>query len=119
MQNKSKSNNSGDPIDVQYSKALAYILRHAAQKQGFTIDAEGFVPISEILAFGVFGKTNCTTQDLYNLAAVCPKKRWILSTDKTKIKARPPLTAPTEPTQPAPSPNPNVNPNPNFNPQPT
>lgn len=112
MQIQPKRNNSGDPIDVQYSKALSYILRHGAKKKGFTIDAEGHVPISEILPWGCFGKFNCTAQDLYNLAAVCPKKRWILSADKTKIKASYGFSAPTEPIKPTPSPNPNANPQP-------
>ncbi|KAN0063994.1 tRNA 2'-phosphotransferase [Thecaphora frezii] len=38
------------PVDVQLSKALAYILRHGALKEGLQIRHDGYVPLDHVLA---------------------------------------------------------------------
>nr|XP_022900938.1 tRNA 2'-phosphotransferase 1 [Onthophagus taurus] len=37
--------------DVYLSKTLSWILRHGAHKEGFTISSDGYVPVSQILAY--------------------------------------------------------------------
>ena len=53
-----------DSLAVQYSKTLSFILRHGAEKEGFTMDQQGYVPISEILDWNVFHKNDCKSKDI-------------------------------------------------------
>jgi putative RNA 2'-phosphotransferase len=38
------------PAQVRLSKRVARVLRHAPQSVGLTLDAQGWVPVSELLA---------------------------------------------------------------------
>ena len=59
---------------------LSYILRH--DPTGYTMDKNGWIPVSEILS-----KLDITSSDLETIVAENDKKRFVLSEDKTKIKA--------------------------------
>lgn len=37
--------------DTDLSKALSWILRHGAEKEGLTIDTSGFVPLQEVIQY--------------------------------------------------------------------
>ena len=51
------------------------------------MDQQGFVPISEILDYKIFHNEKCTAEVIFGIVTDCPKQRFTLSTDKTKIRA--------------------------------
>ena len=67
------------PADAtKLSKAMSRLLRHAAEKEGLTMDEGGFVEVGELLRH-----KSCrgfTLQDLQAIVAQCPKQRFFLET---------------------------------------
>lgn len=66
--------------DVQFSKAMTYLLRHGAIKEGFEITQDGFVKLDDILAHKNF--KNATKEDLVKIVETCPKQRFGIKTVK-------------------------------------
>lgn len=49
----SKSGRGRGPVgrDVQISKAMSLLLRHAADKEGVHIDAQGYANVADVVSF--------------------------------------------------------------------
>ncbi|XP_071056768.1 tRNA 2'-phosphotransferase 1-like isoform X2 [Onthophagus taurus] len=75
--------------DVYLSKTLTWILRHGAHKEGFTISSDGYVPVSQILAYKQLkGKFN--VNDIIKVVENNNKQRFTLiksDSGELKIKA--------------------------------
>ncbi|KXJ29944.1 tRNA 2'-phosphotransferase 1 [Exaiptasia diaphana] len=68
-----------DNPDVKLSKALSYILRHGAEKEGLVLHEGGFVFVDEILQKKQFSKY--TEENIRNIVDTNDKKRFALKTD--------------------------------------
>eukprot|EP00732_Lithocolla_globosa_P007545 Lithocolla_globosa_v1_NODE_9772_length_670_cov_5.819512.p1 type:complete len:200 gc:universal NODE_9772_length_670_cov_5.819512:613-14(-) len=73
--------------NVQLSKSLSYLLRHGAEKKKLTMDAEGYITVSDILKLPEFKKYSL--QDIEEVVAENDKKRFTLDMSGAipKIKA--------------------------------
>ena len=47
--NRPKGNNSENGRPVAISKSLSYILRHAAEREGLKIDAQGYLNVADVV----------------------------------------------------------------------
>ncbi len=47
---KGRARRGEETIDVQFSKALSYILRHGAEKEGLPIRPDGYILVDQLLA---------------------------------------------------------------------
>lgn len=65
--------------DISLSKALSWILRHGAIKEGLIITEEGFVAVDEILKHKSF--RNYQLSDIQRVVAENEKQRFALRTD--------------------------------------
>lgn len=72
MANMSRKQN-----DVQLSKQLSWLLRHGAQKEGITMQPDGFVSVPEILKHPRFGNSY-TLEKLQDIVAADAKQRYTL-----------------------------------------
>lgn len=79
-----------DPVrrDVQISKALSYLLRHGAIKEKLPIDANGYIPVSVLLAHNRLKSHRCTSEDIHRIVANNDKKRFHIS-QGTSLKGTP------------------------------
>lgn len=66
--------------DVTISKALSYLLRHGAVKEGLTIDSLGYVPLNQVLEHKRLKSLKATGQDVERIVANNDKKRFTLMT---------------------------------------
>lgn len=62
--------------DVKLSKALSKTLRHQAVKQGFKIDANGFIPVSDLLSHQIFKAYKF--EDIERVVQTNDKQRFLL-----------------------------------------
>ena len=53
--------------DIQISKALSYLLRHGALKEGLPIDNNGFIPVSVLLRHNRLKSHKCTLEDIHRI----------------------------------------------------
>ncbi len=72
---------------VHVSKYLSYVLRHAPQSIGLTLDSEGWAPIEELIELAARHGRKLRRQDIDGAVATNDKKRFALSADGTKIRA--------------------------------
>lgn len=63
--------------EIQLSKQLSWLLRHGAQKEGITIQPDGFVSVADILKHPRFGK-QYSLEKLQDIVATDAKKRYTL-----------------------------------------
>ncbi|KAK4317607.1 hypothetical protein Pmani_011314 [Petrolisthes manimaculis] len=63
-------------VDVKTSKALSWLLRHGAQREGLTILTDGWVPLEEVLNKHNFKKVGIDC--VKKVVANCPKQRFSL-----------------------------------------
>jgi len=61
---------------VRLSKALSWLLRHNAEKEGFTFLEGGFLPVHEVLKHKRL--VGYTVGDVKAVVAECPKQRFLL-----------------------------------------
>jgi len=66
---------------VRLSKALSWLLRHNAEKEGFTFLQGGFLPVDDILRHKRFLGGGYTHTDVETVVAECQKQRFTLNTD--------------------------------------
>ena len=71
------------PSDTEISKFLSYVLRHAPQEAGLTLDDEGWTDYPE-LSRKVSVKFGVTDADIRRVIAENPKKRFTLSGDRIR-----------------------------------
>lgn len=67
-----------DRRDVQISKALSYLLRHGAVKEGLSIDSSGYVKLSQILQSNRLKSHKATVDDIKRIVENNDKKRFNL-----------------------------------------
>lgn len=58
-----------DDADVRYSKTLAYLLRHGAEKHGLPMRRDGFVAVKDLVSSSSFSRPCCG--DLVLIQVVC------------------------------------------------
>lgn len=73
------------PDDVRISKFLSLVLRHAPEKIGLTLDAEGWGAVDAIIRGAPMA---LTAEDIFRVVATSDKKRFALSPDGTRIRAQ-------------------------------
>lgn len=66
--------------DIQISKALSYLLRHGALKEGLAIDNNGFIPVSVLLRHNRLKSHKCTLEDIHRIVENNDKKRFQIMT---------------------------------------
>ena len=76
-----KPNRKG-PIgkDVQFSKAMTYLLRHGAIKEGLNIDQDGFIKLDDLLAHRTLSRAS--KEELIQIVQNCPKQRFSIKSIK-------------------------------------
>jgi len=67
---------------VRLSKALSWLLRHNAEKEGLVFLEGGFLPVQEVLKHKRFRGGGYTLEDVQAVVAECPKQRFSLKTSQ-------------------------------------
>lgn len=75
-----KKNVHGKNI-VNLSKALSWLLRHGAKKEGLGIRADGYVNLEEVMGHNTIKKYRSTIADIFSLVDNNEKKRFELQRD--------------------------------------
>ncbi|CAF0742006.1 unnamed protein product [Brachionus calyciflorus] len=65
--------------EVQLSKAMTFLLRHGAEKEGIQMNVDGFVNLDELLQHKSL-KT-ATKDEILKIVENCPKKRFFVKTE--------------------------------------
>ncbi|QHS76024.1 tRNA 2'-phosphotransferase [Saccharomyces paradoxus] len=69
-----------DKRDIHLSKALSYLLRHAAVKENLTIDSNGYTPVKELLTHNRLKTHKCTVDDIHRIVKENDKQRFHIKT---------------------------------------
>ncbi|AQS64668.1 putative RNA 2'-phosphotransferase [Rhizobium rhizogenes] len=69
------------------SKFLSYVLRHAPESIGLTLDAQGWADVADLLAKANASGTPLDEAGLFSVVAESDKKRFTLSEDGRRIRA--------------------------------
>ena len=72
---------------VHISKYLSYVLRHAPESIGLTLDSEGWASIEQLIALAAQHGRQMTRHAIEAVVATNEKKRFALSPDGTRIRA--------------------------------
>lgn len=72
---------------IAISKFLSLVLRHKPQEIGITLDAEGWVPVDQLLAAAARYGRPITGEQLAEVVATNDKKRFAFSPDGRRIRA--------------------------------
>ncbi|CAI4050818.1 hypothetical protein SKDZ_15G0540 [Saccharomyces kudriavzevii ZP591] len=72
-----------DKRDIQISKALSYLLRHAAIKENLTIESNGYTPVAELLTHNRLKTHKCTLNDIHRIVKENDKQRFHIKTSET------------------------------------
>jgi putative RNA 2'-phosphotransferase len=72
---------------ISKSKFLSYVLRHAPESIGITLDGAGWVEIDKLLAAAAGTKNALTRDELFEVVATSDKKRFAVSEDGLRIRA--------------------------------
>jgi len=70
---------------VRLSKALSWLLRHNAEKEGFVFLEGGFLPVQEVLKHKRFRGGGYKLEDVQAVVAECPKQRFSLKTSQEGV----------------------------------
>jgi len=71
----------------ELSKFLSYVLRHAPQSIGLTLDANGWADVEDLLARAPAAGHTFDRATLHDVVARSDKKRFTLSEDGSRIRA--------------------------------
>ncbi|KAJ5676257.1 hypothetical protein N7462_009154 [Penicillium macrosclerotiorum] len=89
------------PREVQVSKALSLLLRHAAEKEGLKMNAQGYANVADVLQWRKLKSLNVTFDEIRHAVDSSDKKRFALlhipssqPTDSTTRATTVPLTVP-------------------------
>ena len=72
---------------IRVSKFLSLVLRHRPERIGITLDAEGWVPVCELLRALRADGLPLTTDELHEVVRQSDKQRFALSPDGSRIRA--------------------------------
>lgn len=72
---------------TQISKFLSYVLRHEPEAIGLSLDVNGWANIDELIAKSTAKGTVFTREELDSVVAHNDKKRFVINSDGTKIRA--------------------------------
>lgn len=72
---------------VRLSKFLSYVLRHAPEAVGVTLDKEGWADVENVLRAAKSNGLDVNAEALFEVVAASDKKRFALSVDRTRIRA--------------------------------
>ncbi|KGM92442.1 tRNA 2'-phosphotransferase [Paracoccidioides brasiliensis Pb18] len=70
------SGRSGPSREVTVSKALSYILRHAAEKEGVKIDSHGYANVADVLAWRKLKSLKVTLPEILSAVSTSDKQRF-------------------------------------------
>ncbi|ELU16414.1 hypothetical protein CAPTEDRAFT_138742 [Capitella teleta] len=73
---------------TQLSKAMSYLLRHGAEKEGFTLLDGGFLSAEDILSFSSIRSKGFTEADLRRVVETNDKKRFFMEEHNGKLHIR-------------------------------
>src|SRR5689334_7654264 len=76
-----------DKSTIKTSKFLSLVLRHQPEKIGLTLDAAGWVPVSDLLAALAKHNSPLTRGQLEQIVQTSDKKRFAISEDGLQIRA--------------------------------
>ena len=74
-------------MSINTSKFLSYVLRHAPDSIGLTLDGEGWANTADLLAKANASGTSIDEATLHKIVAESDKKRFTLSEDGLRIRA--------------------------------
>ncbi|OBZ96987.1 RNA 2'-phosphotransferase [Pararhizobium polonicum] len=74
-------------MSVQTSKFLSYVLRHAPESIGLTLDAQGWADIAELISKANAANHALDVDTLHAVVADSDKKRFTISEDGKRIRA--------------------------------
>ncbi|KAJ5709315.1 hypothetical protein N7493_010649 [Penicillium malachiteum] len=77
-QNKDQNRGKGQSRDVQISKALSLLLRHAAEKEGLKLNAQGYASVADVLQWRKLKSIKCTFDEIKHAVDSSDKKRFAL-----------------------------------------
>src|SRR4051794_6972565 len=72
---------------IKISKFLSYVLRHRPDEIGLTLDANGWTPVSELIAKARDASVDLSEDIIREVVRTSDKQRFALSEDGTRIRA--------------------------------
>lgn len=81
MSGRQRERRGGQGNSVRLSKALAWLLRHNAESEGFTFLDGGYLPVQEVLKHRRFA--GFTLEDVEEVVKNCEKQRYALTTGES------------------------------------
>ncbi|KAL2810424.1 KptA family-domain-containing protein [Aspergillus granulosus] len=86
--------------EVTVSKALSYLLRHAAEREGLKIDSQGYANVADVLAWRKLKSLKVTFPEIVSAVETSDKKRFaLLYTPEITATATEPQAGTTEASQ--------------------
>ena len=76
-----------DGARTRASKFLSYVLRHRPDAIGIVLDDAGWVPVDDLVSACQAHGHELTREDIAQIVATSPKRRFALSADGTRIRA--------------------------------
>ncbi|PGH17315.1 hypothetical protein AJ79_01199 [Helicocarpus griseus UAMH5409] len=93
--------------EVAVSKALSYILRHAAEREGVKIDSHGYANVADVLAWRKLKSLEATFPEILDAVATSDKQRFgLLYKPSSTSSSQTTTPQPEQDDLPSPSPNP-------------
>ncbi|KAJ5095800.1 hypothetical protein NUU61_005156 [Penicillium alfredii] len=77
-QNKDRNRGGGQSREVQVSKALSFLLRHAAEKEGLKMNAQGYANVMDVMAWRKLKSLKVTFPEIIQAVGSSDKKRFAL-----------------------------------------
>ncbi|KAL4962313.1 tRNA 2'-phosphotransferase [Aspergillus stella-maris] len=84
--------------EVTVSKALSFLLRHGAEKEGLKIDARGYANVADVLAWRKLKSLKVTFPEIISAVETSDKKRFALCYFPPSTAEQPQLASEPEPT---------------------
>ncbi|KAJ5083182.1 hypothetical protein N7456_012609 [Penicillium angulare] len=75
---RGQNRGGGQSRDVQISKALSLLLRHAAEKEGLKINAQGYANVTDVLQWRKLKSIKCSFDEIKHAVESSDKKRFAL-----------------------------------------
>ena len=72
---------------VELSKSMSFILRHGATEAGIKISSDGYILVSDLLAWDKIKKHKASFEEIKEVVENNEKKRFEFNEDKTLIRA--------------------------------